>query len=45
MKAGSEDLRERVVAEGLAQSEGIQLSVPTLWRTMRGLGFTRKERC
>jgi transposase len=28
----------------LARSEGIHLSVPTLWRAVRALGWTRKKR-
>lgn len=30
--------------EFLQQSEGVSLSVTTLWRAVRALGFTRKER-
>lgn len=30
--------------EHLAQSEGIFVSVPTLWRATRALGWTRKKR-
>jgi len=36
------ELAER--AEFLAQSEGVVLSVPTLWRALRALNFTRKKR-
>ena len=28
----------------LAQSEGVHMSVPTLWRATRALGWTRKKR-
>ena len=38
------DLELAARAEFLAQSEGVSLSVPTLWRAMRALGFTRKKR-
>ena len=31
-------------AEALARNEGVRLSVPTLWRAMRQLGYTRKKR-
>lgn len=31
-------------AEHLARTEGLHLSVPTLWRAIRALGFTRKKR-
>ena len=30
--------------EHLARTEGVQVSVPTLWRALRGLGITRKKR-
>ena len=36
------ELAER--GEHLQESEGIFLSVPTLWRASRALGFTRKKR-
>ena len=36
------ELEER--REFLRASEGIALSVPTLWRAARALGFTRKKR-
>ena len=36
------ELAER--CEHLAESEGVHLSVPTLWRAVRALGWTRKKR-
>ena len=36
------ELSER--CEHLAQSEGVFVSVPTLWRATRALGWTRKKR-
>ena len=36
------ELAER--CEHLAASEGVYLSVPTLWRATRALGWTRKKR-
>lgn len=36
------ELSER--CEYLARAEGVQLSVPTLWRAMRRLDWTRKKR-
>ena len=30
--------------EHLARTEGVHVSVPTLWRALRALGFTRKKR-
>lgn len=38
------DLELAARAEYLQASEGIVLSVPTLWRALRALGFTRKKR-
>ena len=42
--ASKPDLELAARAELLAQSEGIHLSVPTLWRAMHTLGITRKKR-
>jgi transposase len=42
--ASDPDLELAERAEFLAQSEGIHLSVPTLWRAMRALNLTRKKR-
>ena len=36
------ELSER--CEHLARTEGVVLSVPTLWRALRALGWTRKKR-
>ena len=36
------ELAER--CEHLARAEGVVLSVPTLWRALRALGWTRKKR-
>ena len=36
------ELAER--CEQLARAEGVVLSVPTLWRALRALGWTRKKR-
>ncbi len=42
--ASDPDLELAERAEFLAQSEGLRLSVPTLWRAMGALGLTRKKR-
>ena len=42
--ASEPDLELAERAQFLAQSEGVHLSVPTLWRALRALGFTRKKR-
>ena len=42
--ASEPDLDLAARREQLAQSEGLDLSVPTLWRALRALGFTRKKR-
>ena len=42
--AGDPDMELAERCEFLQESEGISLSVPTLWRAMRALGFTRKKR-
>lgn len=38
------DLELRDRCEHLARSEGVHVSVPTLWRAVRALGWTRKKR-
>ena len=38
------DLELAARCEHLASTEGIQVSVPTLWRAVRALGWTRKKR-
>ena len=42
--ASDPDLELAARAESLAQSEGLHLSVSTLWRALRALGVTRKKR-
>ena len=42
--ASEPDLALAERAEHLARTEGVQVSVPTLWRELRALGFTRKKR-
>ena len=38
------DLELAARCEHLARTEGVQVSVPTLWRAMYALGWTRKKR-
>ena len=38
------DLELSARCEHLARTKGIQVSVPTLWRAVRALGWTRKKR-
>lgn len=42
--ASEPDLELRDRCEHLAHSEGVHVSVPTLWRAVRTLGWTRKKR-